>query len=232
MRGSQTTPDPAEEPGKLVWSKQQTAVLDQMRDYVRRVGVWRAQCAEGGQQPEPPEPPVLMVLGGPGSGKSVVTRELTRILADANLTVLSSAMTAVAATNMCDENITALTCHSCYHLPVRRKRTQKHKEPNSALDTMGPDQQRMFSSRVRVALDDRSPVCTVVDECSMLTVITLGHILQRYSEVRDLRLGAFIFVGDFFQVRAPSKFWIRGSALTPWPPCRFAPWEARRFSNR
>ena len=173
-----------------------------------------------------------MVLGGPGSGKSAVTRELTRILADANLTVLSSARTAVAATNMCDENITALTCHSCYHLPVRRKRTQKHKEPNSALDAMGPDQQKKFSSRVRVALDDRSPVCTVVDECSMLTVITLGHILQRYSEVRDLQLGAFIFVGDFFQVRAPSKFWVRGSALTPWPPCRFAPWEARRFSNR
>ena len=59
---------------------------------------------------------------------------------------------------------------------------------DSALDAMGPDQQRMFSSRVCVALDDRSPVCTVVYKCSMLTVITLGHILQRYSEVRDLYL--------------------------------------------
>ena len=110
-------------------------------------------------------------------------------------------MTAVAATNMCDENITATTCHTCYILPVKCKRTQKHKEKNAALPLMSGDQQRIFRSRLSSALSDSYPVCTIIDECSMLTPVTLGRIIQRYGEIHELPLGAFIFVGDFFQIR-------------------------------
>jgi hypothetical protein len=142
----------------------------------------------------------MLIQGGPGSGKSAVTRRLTQLAKTYELSSISSAMTAVAALNM--EN--ASTYHSAYHVTVdRRKKNKKSSRPRNAnLQPMSPRQMRIFSSKLKHALEDGTPVITFIDEVSLSTAITLGHVVQRYRELetKGLVIGPFILVGDFFQV--------------------------------
>ena len=140
----------------------------------------------------------MLIQGGPGSGKSEVTRKLTQLAKDYGLCSVSSAMTAVAALGMTN----ATTNHSAYHIAVdRKKRKNMSKGPrNRNLPDMSRSQKRIFSSKVKRALDDNTPVITFIDEVSLMTAITLGHVIQRYREIEGLIIGPFILVGDFYQI--------------------------------
>ena len=94
----------------------------------------------------------------------------------------------------------ATTNHSAYHIAVDRRNQKKAKKPrNKHLQGLSQSQTRIFSSKVRSALEDNTPV-TFIDEVSLMTAITLGHVIQRYREIKGLIIGPFILVGDFYQV--------------------------------
>ena len=112
------------------------------------------------------------------------------------LTSISSAMTAVAALNMDG----ASTNHSAYHIAVDRRSKSNKRPRNANLANMSQSQRKIFASKLRLAIADGTPVITFLDEVSLTTAITLGHMLQRYHEIDNLIIGPFILVGDFFQV--------------------------------
>ena len=187
-------PPPSQIPN-FQWSVQQQQIIATFEKYCRAVSAWRAL-----PNPDPrdlPAPPHMMIQGGPGSGKSEVTRKLTQLAADYKLCSVSSAMTAVAA--LCMKNAT--TTHSAYHIAVDRNKRKKATGPrNKDLQGLSQSQTRIFSSKVKRALDDNTPVITFIDEVSLMTAITLGHVIQRYREIEGLIIGPFILVGDFYQI--------------------------------
>ena len=187
-------PPPGQIPN-FQWSVQQQQIITAFEKYCQAVSAWRAL-----HDPDPrdlPAPPHMMIQGGPGSGKSEVTRKLTQLAADYKLCSVSSAMTAVAA--LCMKNAT--TNHSAYHIAVDRSKQKKAKGPrNKDLQGLSKSQKRIFSSKVRRALEDNTPVVTFIDEVSLMTAITLGHVIQRYREIEGLIIGPFILVGDFYQI--------------------------------
>ena len=182
----------------FVWSVQQLQIINVFENYCKAVAAWKHLPSRNAQNLPPP--PHMLIQGGPGSGKSAVTRRLTQLAKTYELSSISSAMTAVAALNM--EN--ASTYHSAYHVTVdRRKKNKKSSRPRNAnLQPMSPRQMRIFSSKLKHALEDGTPVITFIDEVSLSTAITLGHVVQRYRELetKGLVIGPFILVGDFFQV--------------------------------
>lgn len=183
------------QPPSFRWSDQQVQIIAIFEKYCKAVAAWRAL-------PNPsvedlPAPPHMLIQGGPGSGKSAVTRKLTQLAKHYDLCSISSAMTAVAA--LCMEN--AITNHSAYHIGVDRRKKNKAKRPrNQDLPKLSQSQTRIFTSKVKRSLDDGTPVITFIDEVSLMTAITLGHVIQRYREIKGLIIGPFILVGDFYQV--------------------------------
>ena len=177
------------------WSHQQLQIIAIFERYCKAIAAWRAL-------PNPtiddlPAPPHMLIQGGPGSGKSAVTRKLTQLAKQYDLCSISSAMTAVAA--LCMENAT--TNHSAYHIAVDSLNKQKAARPrNQDLPAMSQSQTRIFTSKVKRSLEDGTPVITFIDEVSLMTAITLGHVIQRYREIKGLIIGPFILVGDFYQV--------------------------------
>ena len=189
----------------IQWSDQQLRIIDNFEAYCKAVSAWRALP---NPQPEDlPPPPHMLIQGGPGSGKSAVTRKLTQLAKKYQLSSISSAMTAVAALNM----DSASTNHSAYHIGVDRRNKNKsaRRSRNCNLPNLSVSQKRIFTSKLRRALTDGTPVVTFLDEVSMCTAITLGHIIQRYREVENLIIGPFILVGDFFQVFLDNLFRFR-----------------------
>ena len=132
-------------------------------------------------------------------GKSQLTRELTRLLQEHNLSSLSSAVMAVAASNMTN---TGTIC-SVYNFAVDRTKSKRRKEKNVFLNPISDDQMRLFRSRIQQGLNDSTPITTIIDEISMLSPIQLGQIMGRYDDHRlhDFRPGPFILVGDMWQAR-------------------------------
>ena len=183
-------------PESFVWSIQQLQTITVFEKYCKAIAAWRAMPDKNIENLPPPAH--MLIHGGPGSGKSAVTRKLTRLADQYGLCSISSAMTAVAA--LCMENAT--TNHSAYHIGVdRRKQSKASKPRNVNLPNLSPDSQlRIFTSKFRRALEDGTPVVTFVDEVSLMTAITLGHMMKRYREIPDLIVGPFILVGDFYQV--------------------------------
>ena len=183
----------------FVWSFQQLQIINVFEQYCKQVAAWKHLPNRNTENL--PSPPHMLIQGGPGSGKSAVTRRLTQLAKTYQLSSISSAMTAVAALNM--EN--ASTYHSAYHvIPDRRKKGVKSTRPRNAnLQTMSSRQERIFASKLKHALDDGTPVITFIDEVSLSTAIILGHVIQRYRqlEAKGLVIGPFILVGDFFQVQ-------------------------------
>ena len=145
-----------------------------------------------------PAPPNIMISGGPGSGKSCLTRERTRLIKEHQLSVLSSAMMAVAAGNM----MGGRTVHSLYNISVDRSTNKKKKkEQNVFLKEISGKKTRLFRSRIEKGLSDRTPIATIIDEISMLSTIRLGQILGRYSDIEDFVQWPMILVGDMWQIR-------------------------------
>jgi hypothetical protein len=189
-------------PEFFVWSIQQLQTIAVFEKYCKAIAAWRAMPNKHIENLPPP--PHMLIHGGPGSGKSAVTRKLTRLADEYGLCSISSAMTAVAA--LCMENAT--TNHSAYHIGVdRRKRSKASKPRNVNLPNLSDGSPlRIFTSKFKKALEDGTPVVTFVDEVSLMTAITLGHMLKRYREIPDLIVGPFILVGDFYQV-LPHSHW-------------------------
>jgi hypothetical protein len=54
----------------------------------------------------------------------------------------------------------------------------------------------IFTSKLKHALHDLDgpPVITFIDEVSLTTAITLGHVVQRYREVKNPIIGPFTFI--------------------------------------
>jgi hypothetical protein len=177
------------------WSAEQQRCIDRVRCYLEQVTVWHAK----GQESPPPPPPCILILGGPGSGKSALTRELNTMFKEHNLSSLSCAMMAVAASNMSN----ASTIHSMFNFSVdRSKKKNKKREKNTFLKRISSQQMRIFRSRIEQGLTDGTPIATFIDEVSMLTPVCLGQILGRYRhpDLTDFKQGAFILVGDMWQV--------------------------------
>jgi len=187
-------PRPAQPPS-FQWSSQQLQIITIFENYCKAVAAWKAlpsRCTD-----DLPAPPHMLIQGGPGSGKSAVTRKLTQLAKQYDLCSISSAMTAVAALGM--ENAT--TNHSAYHIAVNRKSKSTARGPrNQDLPKLSQSQTRIFRSKVRRSLEEGTPVITFIDEVSLMPTITLGHVIQRYREIDGLLIGPFILVGDFFQV--------------------------------
>jgi hypothetical protein len=76
--------EPADAPASntIQWSPQQQEVIDYLQSYLTALSDWRNSPSNSSSSP--PEPPNMMILGGPGSGKSAVTRELTRLIENAH----------------------------------------------------------------------------------------------------------------------------------------------------
>ena len=178
----------------FLWSEQQLQIIHKFESYCKAVAAWRTSPSPLPQNL--PAPPHMLIQGGPGSGKSAVTRKLTKLAKQYALSSISSAMTAVAALNMDG----ASTNHSAYHIAVDRRSKSNKRPRNANLANMSQSQRKIFASKLRLAIADGTPVITFLDEVSLTTAITLGHMLQRYHEIDNLIIGPFILVGDFFQV--------------------------------
>ncbi len=104
---------------------------------------------------------------------------------------------------------------------------------------------RIFRSRIQQGLSDGTPIATFIDEVSMLTPICLGQILGRYQhpDLKDFKQGAFILVGDMWQVYFVKQSFLPFSlVLHSFSHCnsshffisffhRFALWLANPFSK-
>ena len=110
LRKKKTEFKDAQNTKQIIWSPEQQRCIDFFSDYLRKVTIWRHTDRK---QP-PPDPPVIMILGGPGMGKSQLTRELSRLVEEHSLCSLSSADMVVAAGNMSN----AGTISSIYNFAV------------------------------------------------------------------------------------------------------------------
>ena len=202
-RQSRPTPTPKESPRPdFKWSPQQQAILNHFKDYLQKVAKWRQLDDYERTEDRLPPAPNMLITGGPGCGKSEVTRELTRLLNEFEISSLSSAMTGVAAVNM----MNGATTHSVYGLKERGRKSQRQpsSSTNKELGPLSDAKKRILSSKIARSLQDGTPVVTIIDEVSMLTAITIGQILARYGEMKDFNAkfvqGPFILVGDFMQI--------------------------------
>jgi hypothetical protein len=186
----------------FTWAPKQQAILNHFDAYLQKVAKWR-QLDDGNRtEANLPTAPNILITGGPGCGKSEVTRELTRLLNEYGISSLSSAMTGVAAINMTNGE----TTHSIYTLRERGKKARRGPKSggNKALKLLSDHKKRILASKVARSLEDGTPIVTIIDEVSMLPAITLGQILARYVEMKEFNAkfvqGPFILVGDFMQI--------------------------------
>ena len=199
--GKKGRPEELNRPTIITWSEEQKRPIEEMNNYIQKLQLWSNEMSrigtDSGKAPPFPPPPRIMILGGPGSGKTAVISELTRLLTDASIPILSSAMTGIAAGGMPNGQ----TIHSTYTIPVRRG----HQQRATDYLTVGPSQATRPSKYRREcsrAMGLGLPVATIIDEVSLLTCAMLGQILGRYDEFLQEGMipGPFIFVGDFFQI--------------------------------
>ena len=151
-----------------------------------------------------PEPLLLLVHGGPGTGKSHLAKTLASVLPHGNVSF--SATTGVAAATLPDGR----TLHNLLSLPlVDRKFTD-----------LTPKARDTVQKNLGLADDgELSTSILVVDEVSMMTAAQLAFIDHRLREVGDrtLPLGgmAVILMGDFHQLPPVGTEPIYRSALHP-----------------
>ena len=151
-----------------------------------------------------PEPLLLLVHGGPGTGKSHLAKTLASVLPHGSVSF--SATTGVAAAALPDGR----TLHNLLSLPlVDRKFTD-----------LTPKARDTVQKNLGLADDgELSTSILVVDEVSMMTATQLAFIDHRLREVghRTLPLGgmAVILMGDFYQLPPVGTEPIYRSALHP-----------------
>lgn len=135
---------------------------------------------------------VVVLTGGPGSGKSFTIKKLTRQLRQQGKTVLQTASTGAAAARL---SPFATTAHHSFSLPVSSFKHGNNFRSPAATD---PLVEQLRSTDV-----------IIIDEFSMLTANDLALILVRLfsatgaSSVEEmLKSKLVILVGDHAQVRA------------------------------
>ncbi len=134
---------------------------------------------------------VVVLTGGPGSGKSFTIKKLTRQLRQQGKTVLQTASTGAAAARL---SPFATTAHHSFSLPVSSFKQGNNFRSPAAAD---PLMEQLRNTDV-----------VIIDEFSMLTANDLALILLRLfhatgtSSVEDmLKKKLVILVGDHAQVR-------------------------------
>lgn len=141
---------------------------------------------------------LLLILGPPGSGKSVVVNAITDI-ADAYATsagladsiLLNTATTGAAAANL---RPGARTVHNAFTINVNLDIP----DSNVKLKPLTKDRLETLQQKLRLVST------VVICECSMLTAVMLDHVSSRYKQVKgnSKPFGGLdiILVGDFAQL--------------------------------
>jgi len=140
---------------------------------------------------------LLLVHGGPGTGKTFFARRLNKAARQRGLRVLGAAFAGGAAGNM----IKGSTIHTLFALPVKKRPApdQRHVPQDRRLPPLtGPQLKEARDKFKNVAI-------LLLDELSMVNPVMLGHIHQRLGEILEkpgLPFGGMSIVAfcDFFQL--------------------------------
>lgn len=186
-----------------VWSPQQQKIVAAVSEFLDKVTVWK----NAGCDPKTrPDSCYMLVFGGPGTGKTTVLGEISRLCEAAGVPLMASAQTGVAAGSM--KSVSANTNHATFSLPVYQTGESGR---NEFLPPLSQATISVLMERYQEALDSGLPLAVSIDEISMVDAITFGQILRRIEEFegkekqveppeKDLpRL--FILVGDWFQIK-------------------------------
>jgi flagellar biosynthesis GTPase FlhF len=76
----------------ISWSQDQKRLIDEVTAYLNKVQEWRNN---GSRKAELPKGPLILVLGGPGVGKTTVLSRITELCVEYNLPLLCAAMTGI-----------------------------------------------------------------------------------------------------------------------------------------
>ena len=173
-----STPPPSR--SAVNWSPQQLTIVTAVSDFLDAFTDWR-----NGKCPAPKSLSML-IFGGPGVGKTTVLKELSTMCKLAEMPLISSAATGVAAGAMQD----AGTNHSKYALPVY---ASHETDPDDFLPPLSRQHINMLMADYEQSLANGTPLAIAIDECSMLAAQTFGRILRRIQE----------FEQDFITTKPP-----------------------------
>ena len=146
-------------------------------------------------------PPFVFLTGGPGTGKTETIKAIMRIAADYGVTVIFSAFTGSASSNVAG----GVTLNSLFDFEITVGNTK-----NARVHTMQSDKRTVYTD----TLKGSQCKLLIVDEISMLSPMFLGAIEQRLQELHqaDLRNGgiALLLGGDFAQLESNKDTIYRG----------------------
>jgi hypothetical protein len=162
------------------WSPQQLTIVTAVSDFLDTFTDWR-----NGRCPAP-KPLSMLIFGGPGVGKTTVLKELSTMCKLAEMPLISSAATGVAAGAMHE----AGTNHSKYALPVY---ANNETDPDDFLPPLSRQHINILMTDYEQSLAAGTPLAIAIDECSMLAAQTFGRILRRIQE----------FEQDFIKTKPP-----------------------------
>jgi nucleoside-triphosphatase THEP1 len=167
----------------------QNTLLTMLGDHVDRQYAFRHQNAEKPQQLK------ILVLGGPGVGKTFVIERFTEMLEAAGLKSIVTAYTGVAVA--LHQN--AETISSKFHMKILKKNDIK----NTQLAQLDPIKDAAVLNKLNNDFGDLDYF--IIDEVSMLDAVVFGQITQRLSEImpktsEDCGGINIILLGDFWQL--------------------------------
>ena len=153
------------------------------------------QCAYRHRDGVKPPQLKVLVLGGPGVGKSFVIERFTEMLENAGLKSIVTAYTGVAVSL----HKNAETISSKFHLKILKKDEKK----NTPLMPLDPIKDAALIQKLKN--DFRDIDYLIIEESSMVDGITFGNMGDRTSEILAKLSEEFggvnvILVGDFWQL--------------------------------
>ncbi|PNH12316.1 ATP-dependent DNA helicase PIF1 [Tetrabaena socialis] len=125
---------------------------------------------------------LVILSGGPGSGKTFTTKKLTRFMRSATRMVHLSASTGAAASRLSSN---ASTCHSAFGLPVRGA-FQGWRAGNPRAEPL------------------RNSDVFIIDEFSMLKRACFAHVISRIKEANNYTCEAQVFQHKLIILVAPT----------------------------
>ena len=212
------------------WSPQQKTIVTAVSDFLDAFTDWR-----NGRCPAPKSLSML-IFGGPGVGKTTVLKELSTMCKLAEMPLISSAATGVAAGAMHD----AGTNHSKYALPVY---ASHETDPDDYLPPLSKHHINTLMADYEESLANGTPLAIAIDECSMLAAQTFGRILRRIQEFEQDFIKSkpppprlFILVGVTFIIKfqthsLPDDPYLHAGDFFQIPPCKATPMYATVLDN-
>ena len=162
-------------------TQDQLKVLQLVADHIDIV-----QAAKATLQPGKPPRLLLLILGGPGVGKTWTLNTIRKLLSESGVDSVSTAFTGAAASLIPG----AETTHSLFSIPPQN-------------DEVLTDLKDESVSKVAEKLQGKD--CLVIDEVSMLSTVMFAKCSARAQQIFQSKepFGGkdVILVGDFFQLR-------------------------------